>query len=372
MLIFFLSAGNWPEGSVMKSLLETSIEVVWFSDRHPNDIIYCICVNRQTNTVTVLFRAREGFFSTVNNSSMTDYQNPISHEDYPGNAESIKLRSKVADELLRARRDTKKSVVDEIREKVEKIGYELDPTGNWHATVAGHGLAGGMATVLGYFLASDSSFVAASAVRVFSFAASPVGCKDFQSSFRHLEKTGRILLARFTNSHDLSFFPSWALDENWKFNCWYKDVGIHIRLHKSNYAGRERTKQALDVTYSTDMKDIGALTECINLTLNFISSFKSLVRGGWSKNARISEYQSRMHFAREYRLALGGGVFRFDMKRKNLKTLNDYYLMKCRRTDNFAGFKKQKDAMPLMLVFFVVSCLIAFEVALLLRFVSGW
>ena len=75
----------------MRNLLEAGFEVTWFSDRHPDDIIYCICVNRQTATVTVIFRGTEGFFESCNNSSMTSFPNPLSLEDYEGNTEFIKL-----------------------------------------------------------------------------------------------------------------------------------------------------------------------------------------------------------------------------------------------------------------------------------------
>jgi hypothetical protein len=364
----------FEEGSIMKNLMEASLEVVWFSDRHPNDLIYCICVNRQTKTVTVLFRARESIFNMVVNSSTTEYSNPISHEDYPGNQEFIKLRSAIADEMLRSRRDTKMSTIEEIVTKVESIGYELDCSGDYHVSVAGHGMAGSMATVLGYFLATHPNLKTASAVRVFSFASSPVGCKSFQSSFEHLERTGRILHARFTNSHDLSFFPSFALDNNWRFDGWYKNVGMHIRLHKSTYAGRMRTKKSLDVTYSTGSNLDGAAAQSFLVLIRILSSFVALLRGGWDKNSSHSVYQSRMFFARQYRLALGGAAsaHRFDMKRKNLKTLNDYYLMKCRSVENYSMFLKQKDEVSWMLLSIVVPCLIGLELIILGKFISKW
>ena len=216
------SSNYFEQGSVMRYLLQAGMEVVWFSDRHPNDLIYSICVNRQTNTVTVLFRADESTLNLIVNSGTTAYPNPISHEEYSGNSDFIKLRSVIADEMLRARRDTKISGVDEIKDKVAQIGCELDPSGDYHVSVAGHGMAGGMATVLGYFLASDPAFQSASAVRVFSFASSRIGDVNFQNSFRHLEISGRILHARFTNSHDLSFLPLFSLSENWMLCGFYK------------------------------------------------------------------------------------------------------------------------------------------------------
>merc|ERR1712194_355625 len=99
-----------------------------------------------------------------------------------------------------------------------------------------------------------------------------------------------------------------------------------------------------DVTYNSDsrLSSFSCLTEVFRFVLNCISVFKS---------SRISEFQHRMHFAREYRLALGDGVLRFDKKRKHLKSLNDYYLMKCRFGDCMS-FTKTQESMPSFLVFF--------------------
>ena len=35
------------EGSLLSNLIESGIEVVYFGDRHPNDVVYCICCNRR-------------------------------------------------------------------------------------------------------------------------------------------------------------------------------------------------------------------------------------------------------------------------------------------------------------------------------------
>lgn len=147
---------------------------------------------------------------------------------------------------------------------------------------------------------------------------------------------------------------------------------MRIRLHKSTYAGRKRTKQSLDVTYSTTVKSKWIIAECLVFVISLLSSVIALSRGGWKRNSKISVYQSRMHFAREYRIALGGAFHRFDVKRKNLKSLNDYYLMKCRCVENYAVFKKQNEGMSWFLLFIMVSSLISFEVALLFSFVSKW
>ena len=44
------------EGSVMHNLIESGIELVWFSDMSQNDVVYGICVEREEKKVTVVFR----------------------------------------------------------------------------------------------------------------------------------------------------------------------------------------------------------------------------------------------------------------------------------------------------------------------------
>lgn len=44
------------EGSVMNNLIESGIEVVWFSDLTQSDVVYGICCQREEKRVTVVFR----------------------------------------------------------------------------------------------------------------------------------------------------------------------------------------------------------------------------------------------------------------------------------------------------------------------------
>lgn len=281
---------------------------------------------------------------------MSSYPNSLRDEDYEGNSEFISLRSKVSDEMLRVRRDTKRSTLDEIKEKVSLIGNELTGGGKFHLSVTGDSLGGGLATVAGYFLASDSRLELASAIRVFTFSASRVGCQAFQQGFKHLEETGRLQLARFTNTGDIkTLLP---------IQDGYKHTGMEIRLHKADRAGRQRARSALDVTYNSNESRLGMI---FHFLLNIVSA---------SRSSKVSEYQHRLNSTREYRLALGDGVLRFDKKRNRLKSLNDYYLMKCRLTDFMSP--KKESVMPSFFVFFLVSCLVSIEIALLLKFVAQW
>ena len=59
----------FKEGSIMHNLIESGIEVVWFSDLTQNDVVYGICCQREEKKVTVVFRG------TVNshNWSVSNY-----------------------------------------------------------------------------------------------------------------------------------------------------------------------------------------------------------------------------------------------------------------------------------------------------------
>ena len=46
----------FKEGSIMDNLIESGIEVVWFSDLTQNDVVYGICCQREEKKVTVVFR----------------------------------------------------------------------------------------------------------------------------------------------------------------------------------------------------------------------------------------------------------------------------------------------------------------------------
>ena len=50
------------EGSVMHNLIESGIELVWFSDVSQNDVVYGICVQREEKKVTVVFRGTVRLF----------------------------------------------------------------------------------------------------------------------------------------------------------------------------------------------------------------------------------------------------------------------------------------------------------------------
>ena len=150
--------------------------MVWFSDLSQNDVVYGICVNREERKIIIVFRG------TVNahNWSMNfkfdtnEYRNPIK-VNYPGREDELSLHSGFALYLLRKRKDTGLSKMDEIFEKVEQIGKEVAPDGNYQLCITGHSLGGALATLCGFYCGAKPRFAHLSTIYIWTFAAPRVG-----------------------------------------------------------------------------------------------------------------------------------------------------------------------------------------------------
>eukprot|EP00985_Skeletonema_marinoi_P013380 scaffold6613_cov158-Skeletonema_marinoi.AAC.7 len=166
----------FKEGSVMNNLIESGIEVVWFDDLSQNDVVYGICVNREEKKIIIAFRG------TVNahNWSMNfkfdtnEYRNPVK-VNYPGREDELSLHSGFALYLLRKRKDTGLSKMDEIFEKIEQIGKEVAPDGDYKLCITGHSLGGALATLCGFYCGSKPRFAHLSTIYIWTFAAPRVG-----------------------------------------------------------------------------------------------------------------------------------------------------------------------------------------------------
>ena len=73
------------DGSVMANLIESGIELVWFSDLTQNDVVYGICCQRDEKRVTVVFRGTVNSHNWLINMkyNTNEIENPIS-EGYKG------------------------------------------------------------------------------------------------------------------------------------------------------------------------------------------------------------------------------------------------------------------------------------------------
>ena len=166
----------FKEGSLMSNLIESSIEVVWFSDRHPNDVVYSICCNRRQKRVSVVFRGTVNSHNWLMNLKffMTTHPNPIS-ENYPGREDTLGFHTGYLLYMTRQRKDDSLTKLEEIFSKIDIIGRELAPDGDYNLSITGHSLGGALATILSFFVATNRTFSNVKTIRVFTFAAPRVG-----------------------------------------------------------------------------------------------------------------------------------------------------------------------------------------------------
>lgn len=68
---------------------------------------------------------------------------------YEGRQDFIEFHSGFGLYMLRPRKDTGMNKIQEIALKVNAIGQELAPDGNYELSITGHSLGGALATVLG-------------------------------------------------------------------------------------------------------------------------------------------------------------------------------------------------------------------------------
>ena len=141
------------EGSVMHNLIESGIEVVWFSDMTQNDVVYGICCQREEKRVTVVFRGTVNSHNWLINLKFgTDcVPNPVEQE-YPGRTDMLDIHTGFSLYMLRRRKDTSTNKVEEIFKKIDAIGREMAPDGRYNLSISGHSMGGALATLLGEFL----------------------------------------------------------------------------------------------------------------------------------------------------------------------------------------------------------------------------
>lgn len=287
------------EGSLMSNLIESSIEVVWFSDRHPNDVVYSICCNRRQKRVSVVFRGTVNSHNWLMNLKffMTKHPNPIA-EDYPGREETLGFHTGYSLYMTRQRKDDSLTKIEEIFQKIDRVGRELAADGDYNLSITGHSLGGGLATILAFYAATNQMFSKVKTIRVFTYAAPRVGCYGFAQAFQHLEREGKIRMARFSNTHDLiPLIPFHGMD---RMGRSYKHVGMHIRLLGISRISQYWLRQALDVTYPKDDGWWAQLQRSFwaSLFMNLNSP------AGYKQTHKLSDYQKRIRFTLEFRNAL--------------------------------------------------------------------
>ena len=96
-----------------------------------------------------------------------EYRNPVK-QNYPGRVDELSLHSGFALYLLRKRKDTGMSKLQEIFDKIDEIGREMAPDGNYKLSITGHSLGGALATLCGFYVAASEKFAAVQQVRIFT------------------------------------------------------------------------------------------------------------------------------------------------------------------------------------------------------------
>ena len=267
-----------------------------------------------------------------------EYRNPVK-QNYPGRVDELSLHSGFALYLLRKRKDTGMSKLQEIFDKIDEIGREMAPDGNYKLSITGHSLGGALATLCGFYVAARSRFAHLPTIYVWSFAAPRVGTQAFIHAWQHLERTGRIRHARFSSTQDLVPlvpFCNFEVDDL----QFYKHVGLRVQLHGVGRIGKWRIQRNLDVTYplrhdwpseirrvfmnnilanlttpASKLRErerrhkiclkilprcnVRLLTPHFYFSIYFVSDLKN--------NHSLTQYQKRLHFTMTYKKALGSG-----------------------------------------------------------------
>ena len=201
-------------------------EVIYFGDssyNFENSCVYGIGVNRSEKRITVWFRG------TVME------QNGLNHWEKNFDT-TLRLEENPIDELLDSiptfhlHRGFVRSFLGRRRKimlRILQYQKENPETADFPLFVSGHSLGGALATLFGFYASLESDFTKNGPVRVYTFAAPPVGDREFGKVFRHQEETGKIRLARIHNANDP--IPSaFSLTR-------YKHVGLGIELDFSAY-----------------------------------------------------------------------------------------------------------------------------------------
>ena len=125
-----------------------------------------------------------------------------------------------------------------------------------------------------------------------------LGCSGFAKAFQHLERKGKIRLARFSNTQDvIPLIPFHSMD---RMGRSYKHVGMHIRLLGISRLSQYWLRQALDVTYAKDDGWLAQLQRAFwaSLIMNLNTP------AGYKQTHKLPDYLKRIRFTLEFRNAL--------------------------------------------------------------------
>jgi hypothetical protein len=201
-------------------------EVIYFGDSDDNCLnscVYGIGVNRSEKRITVWFRGTVSDSNGLNHweknfdTTLRLEENPI--DDMLESLPTFHLHRGFVRAMLGRKRKIMMRILQYKKEHPETADFPL--------FVSGHSLGGSIATLFGFYASLEPEFTKNGPVRIYTFAAPPVGDKDFGKVFRYLEEQGNVRLARIHNANDP--IPSaFALTR-------YAHIGMGIELNFADY-----------------------------------------------------------------------------------------------------------------------------------------
>lgn len=220
----------FKEGSIMRMMVESKVEMVWLHDWHPmNELTYSIALDRDRKRVILSFRCMvsKADEKHCRDRAFLSTENPIG-DSYVGRSKNIKLHRGFHKYLFRARQDTGTSKFDEIANKL--VHYSGLLGGGTTVLVTGHSMGASLATVMSFYVSTDERFTRHGAVEAATFGASRVGGYEFADAVRYQESIGKLRVAQFCNNGDaIPKMPITSLKMS-KRGAVYHTTGIAIKL----------------------------------------------------------------------------------------------------------------------------------------------
>ena len=205
------------------------------------ELVYTVEVHEARQRVTVCFRG-----SVTNTDWATDYQvymkqvpNPLA--SHASQEEFIRFHNGFHDYLLETNsRGAKGANGEDLSEYQEILYHHVLPVlrkyPGYKLYVTGHSLGAALATLFGFYAATEADEVIPKPVSLFSIAGPYAGDASFRAAHQLLEAHGKLRHLRVSNHKDVvTIVPKMSF----KFNIFdstahvfalFKHVGVHIRM----------------------------------------------------------------------------------------------------------------------------------------------
>lgn len=173
--------------------------------------MYAITVNKTQKKVTVIFRGTTSAADWKKNVQIVqeNVSNHVRSLVAEGQPQEIGVHKGFYNFLCRQRLDHRNGGPDTRYDFILDIVKRYLPKDDneWRLCVTGHSLGGALASLFGFYAATDDDIVRnGQPVEVYTYASPLVGDKRFRHAFCGLEKSNRILHARFCNDGDFGTF----------------------------------------------------------------------------------------------------------------------------------------------------------------------